>query len=72
MNKNELVSISYVNPYNDSPWVCFNRVYNTRYYDLKTYEREDVITRIFNKYCPDSDRLEFSFHGNKTIITFDI
>ncbi|MHA2032173.1 MAG: hypothetical protein ACW99Q_22610 [Candidatus Kariarchaeaceae archaeon] len=71
MYKNSLNSITYVHTGNDR-WVAFNRVYNVRYYDLSTYEREDRIKSLFNKYFQDSNRLDFSFHSNKTIISMDV
>jgi hypothetical protein len=72
MNKNYLNSITYVHSSESSRWVAFSRVYNTRYYDFTTYEREQTIKNIFNRHSQTAKRIEFSFHGNETIIRLEV
>lgn len=70
--KNKINSITYVNPYSGSPWIAFHRNFSSGYYEINTYEREELAAAIFHKYFKLSNRNEFSFYGMKTIISMDI
>jgi hypothetical protein len=71
MYRNRIIGINYVHT-RDDRWVSFNRVYNVKYYELNSYEREELIMNLLNKYSRNADRLEFSLFDNKTIISLDI